>query len=94
MTYPNILETGDIKSHAFVIKIWPEQAGQEADQAIWHGRITHVPSGNMSALHELHEITDFISPYLATLGVKPSIRERVTRWAQGLRGHPEEDELI
>jgi hypothetical protein len=92
MTYPNILETGETKSHAFVIKIWPEESGEVAGQTSWRGRITHVPSGSMSPLQELHEITDFITPYLATLGVKPTIRERVTRWAQGLRGHPLEEE--
>ena len=81
----DLLET---TTHSFVIKIWLEETIEEAEEAVWRGRITHVPSGEKGYIKELNEITLFISPFLESMGVKPTIRARVSRWAQQLRGQP------
>ena len=85
----DLLET---TTHSFVIKIWLEETIEEAEEAVWRGRITHVPSGENSYVKELDEITHFISPFLESMGVKPTIRARMFRWAQQLRGQPLEEQ--
>jgi hypothetical protein len=60
-------------THSFIVKIWLEETAEEAgevDQATWHGYITHVASGERRYLKNLEEITAFIAPYLARMGVK------------------------
>jgi hypothetical protein len=52
--------------HSFIIRLWLEEAGEEADQAVWRGHITHVPSGTRRYLKDLDEIAVFIAPYLGT----------------------------
>jgi hypothetical protein len=87
MTYVTIKDSGESTSHTFVIRIWSEDQAEGLDRSKWHGRITHMPSGAINHFGTLNEISDFISPYLQSQGVRPTIRERVTRWAQQLRGH-------
>ena len=58
-------------AHSFIIKVWLEEAADEAGQAVWRGRITHVPSGEHRYFETLNEIASFIAPYLHRLGVGP-----------------------
>jgi hypothetical protein len=57
-------------THSFIIKIWLEETLEEADQAVWRGHITHVPSGRREYVKDLDEILTFIMPYLEKMGVK------------------------
>lgn len=89
MSLPMAMEP-ESTTHSFVIKIWPSGVPEEADQGAWQGRITHVPSGKSGPLEELNEIAEFISPFLESMGVRPTIRVRMSRWAQQLRGQTQE----
>ena len=84
----DLLET---TTHSFVIKVWLEETIEEAEEAVWRGRITHVPSGENGYVKDLNEINLFISPFLESMGVKPTIRARMSRWAQQLRGQTLEE---
>jgi len=73
-------------THSFIVKVWLEEAAQEAGRATWRGRITHVPGGERQYFRELRDITGFIMPYLAAMGVK--LRRRwwcVNSWRWGRR---------
>ncbi len=84
----DLLET---TTHSFVIKVWLEETIEEAEEAVWRGRITHVPSGENGYVKDLNEINLFISPFLESMGVKPTIRAHMSRWAQQLRGQTLEE---
>ena len=86
MSTRNIVNPIDSTTQSFVIKIWQTGAKEESDQVFWQGRITHVPSGENGHLDELVQIAEFMSPFLQSMGVKPTFRARMTRWAQQLRG--------
>ena len=70
----------DSWTHSFITKIWLEESAEEAGRAIWRGTITHVPSGERRYLHALDDVTAFIVPYLAGMGVRPSLFYRVRQW--------------
>ena len=55
------------KVHSFIVKIWLEDASDKAKKPLWHGHITHVPSGERRYLKRLNDIRDFIERYLANL---------------------------
>lgn len=69
--------------HSFIVKLWLEDAG-EANQVIWHGYITHVPSGARRYLKTLSDITDFIEQYIDGPSVDLGFKSRVRGW---LRRH-------
>ena len=75
----------DMETFSFIVKIWVEQARSEADQVIWRGHITHVPSGERHYLKDLEEITMIITPYLEAMGVKSKLGQRVRRWLKRQR---------
>ena len=54
----------DTTTHSFIVKIWLEETGPEADSMLWRGRITHVPGGENRYFQALDDIGDFIAPYL------------------------------
>ena len=56
-------------SHPFLIRVWLEEAGDDAHPATWSGHITHVPSGRRRYLKDLDSIAAFIAPYLEEMGV-------------------------
>jgi len=58
-------------AHSFIIKVWLEETADEAGQAIWRGRITHVPSGEYRYFEKLKEAATFIAAYLHKLGASP-----------------------
>lgn len=55
---------------SFIIKIWLEETLDEADEALWRGHITHVPSGERKYLKSLADIGQFVARYLIAMGVK------------------------
>jgi hypothetical protein len=55
--------------HSFIVKLWLEER-------VWHGQITHVPSGERRYLKDLRDIVTFIKPY---------IDEADTTWVEQLR---------
>lgn len=64
------------ESHSFVVKFWLEETLEEADEALWRGHITHVPSQERRYLNTLDDVIEFIEPYLERMGVKPKRRRR------------------
>lgn len=72
----NLLET---HIQSFIIKIWVED-GDGKGPALWHGRITHVPSGECGYLRDLHCIELFMAPYLKRMGVRVGVGWRIRRW--------------
>lgn len=59
------------ESHSFIVKIWLEESLEEADQVVWRGHVTHVPSEDRRYFQTLDDIVDFIAPYLERIGIKP-----------------------
>lgn len=53
-----------IDIHSFIIKIWIEEGGDESEHPLWHGHITHVPSGKRKHIRKLDDINRFVIPYL------------------------------
>ena len=72
-------------THSFIVKVWLEETADEAGQALWRGRITHVPSGERRYLKNIDEILAFIEPYLEELGVVFGLRCRKMKWLRQVR---------
>ncbi|PYS42053.1 MAG: hypothetical protein DMF71_10045 [Acidobacteria bacterium] len=66
--------------HSFIIKLWLEEATEEADRTAWRGQIKHVPSGEHRHIKSFDEIADFIWPYLKLKGVEAGHGVRLWRW--------------
>ena len=73
-------------SQSFIVKVWIEDRAEETDLGVWHGHITHVPSGKRHYLKNLDDIRDFITPHLEEMGVKLDLRWSVSRWLKRLTG--------
>lgn len=71
-------------THSFVVKIWLEEKDERSGQAVWRGRITHVPSGQEHYFDSLGCISNFIIPYLQEMGVTPDgwrrFQHRLHHW--------------
>jgi len=63
--------------HSFIVKVWLEETVDEEGQAKWRGHITHVSIGERRYLQRPSEITDFIVPYLKSMGVRFGILRRL-----------------
>ncbi|UCG26255.1 MAG: hypothetical protein JSW55_09825 [Chloroflexota bacterium] len=59
--------------HSFIVRIWLEEPIIRADEAVWRGHITHVPSGEKHYLSRPDDILRFVKPYLEKVGVGPGI---------------------
>lgn len=70
------MDQTELDGHAFIIRIWREQNGRST----WRGYITHVPSEEQHHLHDLHQIADYILPYLAQMDVSLTLRWRIRHW--------------
>jgi hypothetical protein len=81
----NCVDPLEVASHPFIVKIWLEETAEEAGAALWHGYITHVPSGKRRPLKDLDDIGTFVAPYLEEMGVRLDIRWRVRRWLKQRR---------
>lgn len=78
----------EANTHPFVIKIWLEETAEEAGRAMWRGHITHVPTGERRYLKGLDDITKFVAPYLAGMGVRLDPSWRVRRWLRRWKHGP------
>ena len=65
---------------SFIIKVWVEDSLDDVGGKIWHGRITHVPSGERRYFNRLDEILSFIQPHMEALGVEIDKRRRLLKW--------------
>jgi hypothetical protein len=63
------MESIEVTSHPFVIRVWLEESASETHGAVWRGHITHVPTGKRRYLTDLDDISAFILPYLERMGV-------------------------
>ena len=73
------MEPLESTSQSFIVKVWVEDSGEAGGHGVWHGHITHVPSGKRHYMKNLDEIPDFIAPHLEEMGVKLGMRWRVRR---------------
>ena len=71
--------------HSFIVKLWLESVAEEADRAVWHGHITHVPGGERRHFRDLDEIRDFIEPYVEAEGAHVAGGGKVRRWLRRWR---------
>jgi len=71
-------------AQSFIVKVWVEDAVETADRNVWHGHITHVPSGRRLYVQNLDEIQDFIAPHLEEMGVRFDTSWRVAHWFKHL----------
>lgn len=71
-------------AQSFIVKVWVEESAEGSSQGVWHGHITHVPSGKRRYLKNLDEIRDFIAPHLEEMGVRLGKRWQIKRWLQQL----------
>ncbi len=80
------MEPLESTSQSFIVKVWVEDSAEAGGYGVWHGHITHVPSGKRHYMKNLDEIPDFIAPHLEEMGVKLGMRWRVRRWLRRLMG--------
>jgi len=67
------------ESHSFILKVWLEESLEDAEEAVWRGHVTHVPSQERRYLQTLDDIIDFVGPYLEQMGVRPRGYRRLRR---------------
>lgn len=75
------MDLTESKVHSFIIKLWLEG---EANAVVWHGHITHVPSGERRYFKKLSGITDFVSEYIDGRR-QPDLKSRMKDWLKKRR---------
>ena len=70
----------EYNTHPFIVKIWLEETVEETGRATWRGHITHVTSGQRRHVQDLNEITNFIVPYLESMGVQFGLSWQIKQW--------------
>jgi hypothetical protein len=75
-----VMEQLDVNTHSFIVKIWIEEAVDEAGGAGWRGHVTHVQSGQRRYVRSLDEIVAFIGPYLESLGAQLDPYQKIRLW--------------
>ena len=75
------------KTVSFVVKITMDDGAGQPDEIAWHGRVTHVPSGDGRYIKSLAELAAFIAIYLERLGaqVRPATRFRRQPWRKRIQ---------
>lgn len=81
------MDSYEVNTHSFVVKVWLEETTEEAGRASWRGHITHVVSGERRYLQSLAEITHFVEGYLVRMGVAPESKRQLPRWRRWDRKH-------
>lgn len=82
--------SAEFNVHSFIVKVWLKEEATKNNDTIWHGRITHVPSGEKRYLKNLDEIAVFIQPYLEAMGIRFGLSERIRRYLNFRRSQPED----
>jgi hypothetical protein len=70
----------ETKTHSFVIRVWLEEVATNPRRLLWRGHITHIPDGQRRYVQTLEEVTSFVRPYLAQMGVPLSVGARIRAW--------------
>ena len=78
------MDFAESQLHSFIIKLWLEDVAEDGNQPMWGGQIKHVPGGEQRHVRNLEEITDFIKPYLESMGVELDSCARLCRWMKHL----------
>lgn len=78
------------KTHVFIVRIWSEPREIKYAPPEWRGVIEHVASGDRQYLKNLNEILEFVTPYLATMGVKLPLLLRFKQWSKIFRLFPKD----
>ena len=69
---------------SFIIKFWIEEAPGSYDQLVWHGLVTHVPSGARSYLKSADDLLNFMAPHLKAMRIEfirpAGLWRRLRRW--------------
>jgi len=77
------MDLTESKVQSFIIKLWLEG---DATSFVWHGHITHVPSGERRYFKQLNGITDFVSEYLdGSKAQQPDLKSRMKGWLKKRR---------
>jgi hypothetical protein len=71
--------SAEFNVHSFIVKVWLEEEATKDSDSIWHGHITHVPSGEKRYLKNLDQISLFIQPYLEAMGIRFGLSERIRK---------------
>lgn len=82
--------SAEFNVHSFIVKVWREEEATKNTDTIWHGHITHVPSGEKRYLKNLDEIALFIQPYLEAMGIRFGLTERIKRCLSFRKSQPED----
>jgi hypothetical protein len=80
------MDRTETQTHSFIVRIWIEEDGEQAEEVLWRGHVTHVPSGRRQYIQALKEICTFIAAYLEAMGIGGSSLE----CADGVNGRVEE----
>lgn len=62
------MSSADTRVFSVIVKIWV----QNSDPATWHGKITHIPSGEQQYVSRVEDIALIISQHLEVCGFHPS----------------------
>jgi hypothetical protein len=76
------MDLKESKVHSFIIKLWLEG---DTNPLVWHGHITHVPSGERRYFQKLSGITDFVSEYIDGRNTQPDLKSRMKGWLRKRR---------
>jgi hypothetical protein len=75
------MEPADTRIFSVIVKIWVEDSGQTT----WHGRVTHVPSGEQRYVRDLDEIGLFVGQFLEQFQVRLGACWRIRKALQRRR---------
>ena len=67
---------------SFIIKFWLEKTTEAQKEVLWHGQVTHVPSGARRYLKTSDDLLNFMTPYLDAMGIKFSRQRHFWRWRE------------
>lgn len=54
----------EANTHAFIVKVWLEQAEDDTGRATFRGHVTHAMTGQRHAIKRLRDIPRVIASYL------------------------------
>lgn len=66
--------------HSLILKIWRRNGGSPGAQPTWHGRVTHVPSGEQAYSNDPNELLTIMAAHLQSLGVPLTTCWRIGLW--------------
>lgn len=59
------LDAESVTTLSFIVRLWLEEAADEAGQPVWRGHVTHVATGQRHHFSDPERIAEIIRPYLA-----------------------------